>query len=496
MKRLIPRSLLGQVMASVMLALLIAQIVGVILLYRASGDRLELSALTALTAQLSIGGERPERFLAGPPRADARMGAGPSTGIEAAPIRPVARIPRQLRYRLSRAPEVGLTDSNTMSSRAQRMRELLEQEGITPHRLAVEVRRAGEDPELTAFARTRSRLNARQAWRERKLYVATIQRDPDGEWETARAFERKPPSGAVLLLIGQTLLIYTILCAMLYVVLLRITRPLAALTERVDDFSKAPDRAVKLEETGPADTRRLIAAHNAMEARIAALLDEKDVMLGAIGHDLKTPLAALRVRIESVPEEAQRTRMADSIEDITRTLDDILSLARIGRAREEADKAEAVDVDALADSVVEEFEDIGDPVTLEPDHSRSGRLVARVQVTWLKRALRNLVSNAVRYGGEARVMVLVRESAQGRTIVLRVMDKGPGIPEDQLADMLEPFKRGDASRSRATGGTGLGLTLARAIAEAHDGELAIENLYEGGRIAGLTAEIRIPAEGS
>lgn len=493
MKRLLPRSLLGQVMASVMLALLIAQLVGVVLLYRASGDRLELSALTALTSQISIGGERPERFLGRPPRPDARMGPGASTGIEAAPIEPVARLPRQLRYRLSRAPEVGLTASNTTSSRAQRMRELLEQEGITPHRLAVEVRLAGEDPELVTFARTRPRLDARRAWRLRKLYVATIQRTPDSEWETARAFERKPPSGAALLLVGQTLLIFAVLSAMLYVVLRRITRPLAELTERVDDFSKAPDRAVRLEETGPSDTRRLIAAHNAMEARIAALLDEKDVMLGAIGHDLKTPLAALRVRIESVPDEAQRRRMADSIEDITRTLDDILSLARIGRAREEADKAEAVDIDALADSVLEEFEDLGDPVTLEPDDSRSGRLVARVQVTWLKRALRNLVSNAVRYGEQANVAVLVRENAKGRTIVLRVMDTGPGIPPGRIADMFEPFKRGDASRSRATGGTGLGLTLARAIAEAHDGELVIENRYDGGVISGLTAEIRIPA---
>lgn len=493
MKRLLPRSLLGQVMTSVMLALLIAQLVGALLLYRASGDRLELSALTALTAQLSIGGDRPERFRdpAGPHRPRARL--RPPREIESSPLRPVARLPRPLLYRISATPEVALTSANTNSSTAERLRELLEQEGITVHKLAIETRLAGSDSDLLQFARRRSRAAANGAWRERRIYVATVQRNPQSDWETVRTFERKPPSTAGTLLIFQTLLIYVVLCAMLYAVLRRITQPLAQLTERVDDFSRAPDRAVKMDETGPSDTRRLIAAHNAMESRIAAMLDEKDVMLGAIGHDLKTPLAALRVRIESVPDEAQRERMAASVEDITRTLDDILSLARIGRANEEAAANETVNIGALVDGVVEEFEDLGEPVSLDLPGGRSARLVARVQETWLKRALRNLVSNAVRYGDKAHVSVFAHENKDGRTLVLRVEDDGPGIPEEDIAAMLEPFQRGEASRSRATGGTGLGLTLARAIAQAHRGALVIENRYEDGVVKGLRAELRIPA---
>ncbi len=492
MTRLLPRSLLGQAMTSVMLALLIAQLVGALLIYRASGDRLELSALTALTAQLSIGGERPQRFqpAPGPPRP--RPGLRPPPDIASAPVRPAARLPRPLLYRVGATPEVALTRENTDSSMAKRLRELLEQEGITPHKLGIETRIAGSDLELVELARQRPRAAADRQWRERRLYVATIQRTPQSEWETVRTFERKPPSGAGLLLVAQTLFIYAVLCAMLYFVLRRITQPLAQLTERFDDFSKAPDRTVKLEESGPSDTRRLIAAYNAMEARISALLDEKDVMLGAIGHDLKTPLAALRVRIESVPDEAQRSRMAASIEDITRTLDDILSLARVGRAREEAHTAEAVDIGALADSVVEEFEDLGQPVTLELAGGRSARLVARIQETWLKRALRNLVVNAVRYGGTAQVSVAAQENPKGRALILRVEDDGPGIPEQDIESMLEPFKRGETSRSRATGGAGLGLTLARAIAEAHGGELVLENRYQDGAIGGLRAELRIP----
>lgn len=490
-KNWIPRSLLGQVMASAMASLLVAQLVGSFFLYKAGRDRLELSALSALTFQVSIGGESPERFA---PPGELRARGGPRRrppGARPPPEmdfpQPVARLPRHLRYRTGPSPEVALSDENTTSERAERLTELLEQEGIRPAVIAIEVRRAGADPEILAIARRRPRLAAQTNWRKRNLFVASVQREPGGAWETVRAFERRPPKQAYGVLIFQTILIFTFLAAILFIVLRQITRPLAALTERVDDFSKSPERAVQLDETGPADTRRLIAAHNAMESRIAALLDEKDVMLGAIGHDLKTPLAALRVRIESVPDEAQRARMADSIEDITRTLDDILSLARVGRAGE--DEREAVDITALADSVVEEFEDLGEPVAMDLPDTPSPRIVAGVQVTWLKRALRNLVSNAVRYGESARVSVRHEIGKAGSLVVLSVEDDGPGIAEDRIADMLEPFTRGDASRNRSTGGAGLGLTLARAIAEAHGGSLTLANRLEGG----LRAEIRIPA---
>ena len=171
--------------------------------------------------------------------------------------------------------------------------------------------------------------------------------------------------------------------------------------------------------------------------------------------------------------------MAATIEEITVTLDEILSLARVGQAGEEPERTNLA---ALAASVVEEFEDMGEPAQL----GDTDRVVVAVRPTWLKRALRNLVSNALRYAGEARVSL---HNTKGQAI-LRVEDDGPGIPDDKLADMLEPFRRGEASRNRATGGAGLGLTLARAIAEQHGGRLVLAN-REGG---GLRAEIRLPLE--
>ena len=206
-------------------------------------------------------------------------------------------------------------------------------------------------------------------------------------------------------------------------------------------------------------------------------------MLGAIGHDLKTPLAALRVRIESVEDAEQRTRMAATIEDIARSLDDILSLARVGRP---GDPLEVTDLTALVAQVVEEFEDMGEAVA----YARAERITLPLRPTWLRRALRNLVSNALRHGGGT---ARVRLSRQAGSVTISVEDDGPGIPDAEIARMLEPFTRGEPSRNRGTGGAGLGLTLARAIAEQHGGSLVLANRpAHGDTAAGLTAALTLP----
>ena len=311
-----------------------------------------------------------------------------------------------------------------------------------------------------------------------------MRRAGDAQWTVARWTLSAPDPRQLGWLIGQTLLLYVLLVGGLAWLLRRITRPIAALTKRVEHFAATREIDGQLEPSGPDDTRRLIAAHNAMEARIAALLNEKDVMLGAIGHDLKTPLTALRVRIESVEDPAERAKMAASIEDITRSLDDILSLARVGRP---SDPLERTELSALLASVAEEYEDMGEPVTL----GATERIALPLRATWLRRALRNLIENAVRYGGAARVSL----EREGQFAVVRVEDDGPGIPAGEIAAMMEPFARGDASRNRGTGGAGLGLTLARAIAEQHGGAIALSNRTGAdGKSAGLLAELRLPLD--
>ncbi|HEX9806257.1 MAG TPA: ATP-binding protein, partial [Alteraurantiacibacter sp.] len=188
------------------------------------------------------------------------------------------------------------------------------------------------------------------------------------------------------------------------------------------------------------------------------------------------------VRIENVADDTQRAKMAATIEDITRSLDDILSLARVGRP---SDPLEKTDLAALVASVVEEFEDMGEPVEL----GTTDRISLPLRTTWLRRGIRNLTDNAVRYSKGADVSL----RREGNEAVIRIVDSGPGIPEGELETMLQPFTRGEASRSRETGGAGLGLTLARAIAEQHGGRLVLTNRRAAdGRIEGLEASIRLP----
>ncbi len=479
MQRLLPQSLLGQVMFVLALGLLVAQGISAFLLYQSSEQRRETALISSLAFRLVAEGANPQRE----ERRRARQAERRERGFERSGPPGDRPLPRRPRLGIERTKESAIALSEPrLASFETGLRDVLDQQGIEAGQIRVTRRIASDDPYIRDLAEQRPALRT-PGWTKRAILVASVERaDRDG-WITVRLPEPSRPKGGLATLFFQTLVIFGVLVLLLFLVLRRITQPLAILTDRVGDFSRNPDRVVRIEESGPADTRRLIAAHNAMESRIAALLDEKDVMLGAIGHDLKTPLAALRVRIESVPDDTQRERMAASIEDITRTLDDILSLARIGR---NGGPAEPLDLGALAIGVVEEFEDLGEPVTLKMDGSDPPRIVAKVQETWLKRALRNLVGNAVRYGNTAEVSL---EEADGIAI-LRVEDTGPGIPADQIADMLEPFTRGEASRNRATGGAGLGLTLARAIAEQHGGDLLLANRAEGG----LRAELRLPTK--
>lgn len=464
MKRLWPASLLGQVLLAVALALLAAQAISAALLYRAASERREAAMLHAAAVRLAV--EPPTEFdqLVPPMRTQRRARLAMGSGF-----------PRSMR--LERAPVSPLRAGEQRDSEAEAaLAQILAGEMGVAGDVAVIRRRAGDDRFVQANGR---RLKRDPDWRTRGVLVAALRPEGSREWRVARVLAPRGEPRALRNLAVQTLVLYLVLVGILALLLRRITRPLAALTRRVETFARTRDSNGQLAPQGPDDVRRLIAAHNAMEARIAAMLDEKDVMLGAIGHDLKTPLAALRVRIESVEDEAERGKMAAGIEDIVRTLDDILSLARVGRASEPPERTE---LSALAASVVEEFEDMGEAVTL----AEGPRVVAPVHVTWAKRALRNLVSNAVRYGGGAEVAVV----KQGTEAVLRVTDGGPGIPAETLANITEPFVRGEASRNRETGGAGLGLTLARAIAEAHGGRLVLANRPEGG----LLAEIRLPIQ--
>lgn len=466
-KRLWPRSLMGQMLLAVALALLLAQAISAALVYRAQAERREAALIhTAAFRLLSAARGSDDRMLRyrqrppppplGGPRGSFRIEHGTGT-----PARPGERRDGDAESELAHI----LADQDVKTTELVVVRRAITDDPLSYRRSLRETKLLGHKPDSAP----------------QDVLVAGA-RLADGNWLVARVFVPTGQRAVVLSLLGQTLFIYLVLVGVIAVILRRITRPLAALTTRLERFAETRSLDGQLAPEGPSDVRRLIDAHNAMEARISALLDEKDVMLGAIGHDLKTPLAALRVRIESVEDDTERERMATTIEDIVRTLDDILSLARVGRPSDEREQSE---LSALVASVVEEYEDMGEPVDL----GDTRRIAVPLRATWVRRALRNLIGNALRYGRTARVSV----DREGDFAVVRIDDDGPGIAEADIARMLEPFARGEPSRNTETGGTGLGLTLARAVAEQDGGTLRLANRRDAqGRIAGLTATLRLP----
>lgn len=464
--RLWPRSLQGQMLLAIALALMVAQGLSAALMWRMQHERhfagMVNYAAFSLLGRNSRGQFRPPPSL---------PGEGPEIGF---------RMPRPLRVQEeARAPQ--LAGDRRRPEIEQALRQVLEAQGVDAARLFVAERDPARDPVLTQWLARRGTHMARPPGAPRpRLIIAAIGR-PDGTWLTARLLAPRNERAMLTTLVLQTLFIYLVLVSAVALILRRIARPLKALTAQVEGFARSRAPAGQLAPEGPDDIRRLIVAHNAMERRVGALLDEKDVMLGAIGHDLKTPLAALRVRIEAVEDDGERSRMAATIEDINRSLDDILSLARVGRP---SDPLEQTELSALVADVVGEYEDMGEDVTL----GEAERMVMPLRATWLRRAMRNLVSNALRYGTRARVSL----RREGGEAVLTVEDDGPGIPDHEIARMMEPFTRLEASRNSATGGAGLGLTLARAIADQHGGGLILVNRAEGGETTGLTATLRLP----
>ncbi|WP_083942796.1 sensor histidine kinase [Sphingomonas soli] len=299
---------------------------------------------------------------------------------------------------------------------------------------------------------------------------------PGKGWLMLRAGWPRSERTLIWQLLAQTLILYAVVLLPVLWAGRRIARPLRNLALATQRFHPGGN-ADPVEERGPADVRAVIAAYNALSLRVNAMLDEKDRMLGAIGHDLRTPLMALRVRIESVEDDEDRNRMADTIQEMSSTLDDILSLARLGRPSEPLTE---VDVSALVDAVVEDFRDLDKDVTFE----EAPRLTMRLRPSLMRRAVRNLIENAVKYGGGAEVFL----KNEGERVAIQVCDRGPGIPEGKLDQVFDPFTRLEESRNRDTGGVGLGLALARAIVREAGGEITLAN-REGG---GLAAKITLP----
>lgn len=257
----------------------------------------------------------------------------------------------------------------------------------------------------------------------------------------------------------------------------RVSRPLSKLASAADEVARGRD-APRLEVNGPSDLRLATEAFNSMSNRVTQTLESHRQLLSAVGHDLRTPIAAMRITAEFVQDGDVRARLARNLDELQSLTEAVLSAARSGPGEE----MRRVDLAALIQSLGDDLGELGMPVEVTVE----GPAACLCRPNDIRRAIRNLIENAVRYADGARVSM---KSENGAFAVI-VEDDGPGIPPDRLEQVFEPFVRLENSRSSETGGAGLGLTLARAIAREHGGDVTLENR----KPLGLRATLRLPKE--
>jgi signal transduction histidine kinase len=260
---------------------------------------------------------------------------------------------------------------------------------------------------------------------------------------------------------------------------------IALTTQRLRTLARAADRVGRgdtldpIRESGTREVRGLTQAFNTMSLRLRRFIEGRTQMLGAISHDLRTPITGLRLRAELVDDEENRERMLAIIDELHHLTEATLALAREDSILERTDR---VDMTSVIESICDDLSDVGMDVTCTVERS----VTVTCRPFSLRRAIRNLAENGVKYGKRSRITL---ETAE-KFVRVAVDDDGPGIPESQLEKALLPFVRLEGSRSRETGGAGLGLAITRSIVLNHGGELKLSNRPGGG----LRAEILLPRD--
>jgi signal transduction histidine kinase len=278
-------------------------------------------------------------------------------------------------------------------------------------------------------------------------------------------------------LLPRLILTLAIIIALTAIVVGMVTRPLARLARAADALGADPE-GTALRISGPREVARVVEAFNRMQSQVRRHVQERASLLGAISHDLKTPITRMRLRAEMMPEGELREKFVRDLEEMEAMVGSTLEFfSSLGKEPERR----PVDVAALVDGLCEDWRETGAETTI----SGAPRAPYPAHPQALRRCLNNLIENALRYGGRADVSI----EDDDATLRIAVRDQGPGIPADQLERVFEPFFRLEGSRSRESGGVGLGLSIARNIARWHGGDVTLANA-PGGR--GLIAELALP----
>jgi len=382
-----------------------------------------------------------------------------------------------VRFSVTELPEVDHLEHQDGGSVEARMRALLGPQDGRPIRIELHEAEGSLTPmsHIKADASTMHLQTMQGALSTLEMTVSVGLQD--GRWlNIDTRFNRPPLQWPVISTLSFGITAAALLIVTIWFLLSRLTGPLRRVASAAERFGKG-EATEALPARGPREVRDLTVAFNDMQDRLTRHLADRTRVLAALGHDLRSPLTALRVHAELVDEDDIRGSMISSIVEMQEMVDQTLAFAR-GMARSEA--VQTLDVRAflekLRQDMAGDFEMHDIPA-----------LQVRLRPNAIRRALRNLVENAERYGGRAVVTVQV----EGDTLAIEVLDDGPGIPVESLERVFEPFFRLEESRSRNTGGTGLGLSIARTIARAHGGDIILKNRPEGG----LKAALILPRKG-
>ncbi|MDP2740784.1 MAG: ATP-binding protein [Pseudorhodobacter sp.] len=317
---------------------------------------------------------------------------------------------------------------------------------------------------------------AMMAARNDPLELVLSVRLSGGEWLNVRTLFHRPGLQWSPQALLPLVLMLAAVALVAWVTARRIVRPMRALARGAERLGRGLDTA-PLALTGPTEVQEATRAFNRMQDRLTRFVAERTRMLAALSHDLRSPLTAMRLRVELLAEDEDSTRLKALVEEMQAMVEQTLDFAR---AAAQGEAVQGVDLVALLRDLVADA-GAGHATLTAPDP-----VTLALRPTAIRRALRNLIDNAVRYGGSAEVQ-LARQAGHA---IITIADHGPGVPEDQLEAVFAPFVRLEESRSRDTGGVGLGLAIARSLARAQGGDVTLANRPEGG----LLATLRLPLD--
>ncbi len=372
----------------------------------------------------------------------------------------------------AKPPGPAMESANTPAIRARLAKDL----GVTVDSVVLATN-AGPFADRRVFRSIRDRM-AREGVREEHFFVAPFDigvRRPDGSWAVVRpqpAFGLDPWQIRIALWFVLTALA---MAPVAYVFARRLSSPIKLFADAAERLGRDP-RAPPLELKGPSEIGVAVRAFNDMQERLRRYVEDRTAMVGAIAHDLRTPLTRLRFRIEGLPDD-QRAKMSADIDQMEEMISAALTFVRDASRPGERTPLE---LSSLLESLCDEMAETG----RDTEVTSGEKVVLEGDPMALRRLFSNLLENAVKFGGRARTRVF----RDANSAVVEIEDDGPGIPPSDREKVFEPFYRSEPSRSRQTGGIGLGLAVVRSIARGHGGDVDLINRIGGG----LTARVQLP----